>query len=501
MTDAIGIIDIECICKCVAHAILKHIHFSQGNSLIDDLAPDDTDIPQFSYQLGKDLDIDLEDIQYKQQLQETANATDYYNQQDIYMEQLPQPHHPSNMLSPQVLNSDLPTQTNTDLYNHHPIDYNYALVEMEEFLEKEGIREGDPTNLVSWYYDSLSLLQHSKPFLFPPPDLGVVESMGSMENTSSYLPSSISTTNVITKALDSQTMNIHTNTDKFHSYKPIIQHHSREEIPWEINAIEDDIQEDIIVEHIDKSLKSSVDKEEGKSSPIMLESYSESLKSCEGKSNGSAHKTSLDGTKESYYAIEDISKEGLIKFLRDAMQVFNDKYSIAKEMMEDQVELIAPDHSLVYQYCRYVVIASKMEKEIPIVALVYLERLLTRTGILINKNNWRRLLLVSLCLASKIWDDESLENEHFPKVMEDVTLKEINTFERVFLDLIGYDLVVKGAEYAKYYFILRTLAEQNNISMPLRPLSFDKIRNLEESGLKYELKMKDKGIDSFRKTM
>ena len=120
-----------------------------------------------------------------------------------------------------------------------------------------------------------------------------------------------------------------------------------------------------------------------------------------------------------------------------------------------------------FDYCKYVMIASKMEKEIPILALVYLERLLERTGILMNNLNWRRLVLISLCLSSKIWDDDSLENEHFPKVMADVTLKEISTFERVFLDLIGYDLNIRGAEYAKYYFILRTLAENHNIRLPI----------------------------------
>ena len=117
-----------------------------------------------------------------------------------------------------------------------------------------------------------------------------------------------------------------------------------------------------------------------------------------------------------------------------------------------------PTFDLLYSYARYVIVASKMEKEIPIIALVYLERLLERTGILMNNLNWRRLTLVTLCLASKIWDDDSLENEHFPKVMKDVTLKEINTFERVLLDLLGYDLVVWGAEYAKYFFVLWSLA-------------------------------------------
>lgn len=140
------------------------------------------------------------------------------------------------------------------------------------------------------------------------------------------------------------------------------------------------------------------------------------------------------------------------------MIVFNERYDVHDGKLEDSVELIPPTYELLYSYAWYVVIASKMEKEIPIIALVYLERLLEWTGILMNNLNWRWLTLVTLCLASKIWDDDSLENEHFPKVMKDVTLREINTFERVLLDLIGYDLVVRGAEYAKYFFILRSLA-------------------------------------------
>ena len=65
----------------------------------------------------------------------------------------------------------------------------------------------------------------------------------------------------------------------------------------------------------------------------------------------------------------------------------------------------------------------------PVICLVYLERLILSTGMLLNKWNWKRLVLICLCLASKIWDDDSLENVHFPKVMSDVTLFEISKLE------------------------------------------------------------------------
>lgn len=100
-----------------------------------------------------------------------------------------------------------------------------------------------------------------------------------------------------------------------------------------------------------------------------------------------------------------------------------------------------------------------MEKEIPILCLIYVERFLTKSGLLMNYANWKRLTLIALLLASKIWDDDSLENVHFPQVMTDITLKEISSLEKVFLNLIDFDLVIRGAEYAKYYFILKTFAK------------------------------------------
>ena len=110
-------------------------------------------------------------------------------------------------------------------------------------------------------------------------------------------------------------------------------------------------------------------------------------------------------------------------------------------------------------YCKYVVISCKMENEIPVIALIYIEKLLLNTGILLTKYNWQRITLICCCLASKVWDDDSLENCHFPKVMSDVTNYEINRLEQAFLEFIDYKLVIKGGEYAKYYFIMRTLAQ------------------------------------------
>lgn len=61
-----------------------------------------------------------------------------------------------------------------------------------------------------------------------------------------------------------------------------------------------------------------------------------------------------------------------------------------------------------------------------------------------------------------------------------------NELERQFLELLQFNINVPSSVYAKYYFDLRSLAEANNLSFPLEPLSRDKAQKLEvRSALKY----------------
>ena len=93
-----------------------------------------------------------------------------------------------------------------------------------------------------------------------------------------------------------------------------------------------------------------------------------------------------------------------------------DGTSYVSDQMEqyDEEFVDIPTLEELYYYCKYVIITGRMEKEIPILCLIYLERFFTMTGILMTGRNWKRLTLISLILASKIWDDDSLENVHFP---------------------------------------------------------------------------------------
>ncbi len=126
-----------------------------------------------------------------------------------------------------------------------------------------------------------------------------------------------------------------------------------------------------------------------------------------------------------------MTKQGVREALEFQMRIFDFQYDFELDELceESQIENAIPSLEEIYYYCKYIIITGRMEKEIPILCLIYLDRFTKKTGILINYSNWKRLTLISLILASKIWDDDSLENVHFPQVMSEITLKEISGLE------------------------------------------------------------------------
>ena len=208
---------------------------------------------------------------------------------------------------------------------------------------------------------------------------------------------------------------------------------------------------------------------------------------------------------ESIEIMNVTTKEGFSSYIETQMLKFHPNYDFDLEQMVDKdlwrssIFLVdtfvneRPTQEEIYYYAKYIVLWSRMEKEIPLIALAYIERLWTKVGILINHWNWRRIMLITLIMASKIWDDESLENVHFPRAMLDLSLKEINSLEKIFLDLISYDLIIKGSEHAKYYFILRTIGkefeEENGIQID--PIPFDEMKKLQRNSDRAEEVLKE----------
>ena len=58
--------------------------------------------------------------------------------------------------------------------------------------------------------------------------------------------------------------------------------------------------------------------------------------------------------------------------------------------------------------------------------------------------------------------------------------------------MIDFSLNIRGAEYAKYYFILKTLAANFNSMLPMGPIGIDEMSKLQNNTVKAESDLRDK---------
>ena len=86
--------------------------------------------------------------------------------------------------------------------------------------------------------------------------------------------------------------------------------------------------------------------------------------------------------------------------------------------------------------------------------------------IMLHRYNWQCLLLISLMVSQKIWDDVSLNNVDFPQVWKMVApngtamdVKDVNFMEREYLRIINFNVSVGPRLYSSVYFEVMAAAE------------------------------------------
>ncbi|XP_022665795.1 cyclin-Y-like protein 1 [Varroa jacobsoni] len=153
------------------------------------------------------------------------------------------------------------------------------------------------------------------------------------------------------------------------------------------------------------------------------------------------------------------------------------RYPLTKE--ESCTLRAEPDHRTIYRFMRSLFNAALLSAECAIVTLVYLERLLTYAETDMVPVSWRRMLLGAILLASKVWDDQAVWNVDYCLILKETRVEDMNNLERRLLELIDFNINVPSSVYAKYYFELRSLAEQNGLAFPAEPLSRSRAQRLE----------------------
>ncbi len=97
--------------------------------------------------------------------------------------------------------------------------------------------------------------------------------------------------------------------------------------------------------------------------------------------------------------------------------------------------------------------------------------------------NWRPLVLISLMIAQKMWDDKYLSNADFSYIYPFFDTKQVNSLEMKFLELIQYNTHIKFSIYTKYYLELKSLVPEE---FPLKPMDAFTSQKLEQQSQKME---------------
>ena len=167
---------------------------------------------------------------------------------------------------------------------------------------------------------------------------------------------------------------------------------------------------------------------------------------------------------ESSYIIEAKTIQDFKLFLLSKLEVFDEDFIYLSNSIPAKRLMQPPDPQMIFEFCANIMLLTKMEKETIIVALIYIERLIFNTGLLMTSRNWRKLIFTALVISSKIWDDDSLENIHFSQIFTHLKIGEINLLERNFLELINYKVFVKFSEFMEYYFSVKNMCLKYNFN-------------------------------------
>lgn len=128
--------------------------------------------------------------------------------------------------------------------------------------------------------------------------------------------------------------------------------------------------------------------------------------------------------------------------------------------------------------------------------LAYIDRIISFTDITLDHTNWRRVILSTLILASKVWEDQAVWNVDFCSVFPKVTAQDLGNLEKVLLRLLEFNVTLQASTYTKYYFELRAFAERDSKYFPLEPLDKEGAKRLESRSATEEEKARSEEISN-----
>ena len=326
-------IDLKLMCKCLSYAIKRHIVFSQGCTLIQELGE-----KVFKYQDNKMLDFSIHNEENKvkknsNQEHEDLKETNLFTKKENAnkLKELFEESFEFSINKKEIDNKTMHKNIDTEL--------SYTESQLEDFF-KSNIYKFNHINKIE------SLLEKNKQ---------------SIRNYYYNINNNMKNDNVIIVSSYNDLINV-LNNNSFNNRKS-----------YETEA----------KGHFDNS-------------NILCNPNFELKKNKEA--NELKYSLESQVVEQKYSQLDENYKE----YIKNKIVIFNENYDFDLDTFIPIKDIPDPDQKEICKFCKCVIRICKMEKEIPIICLIYIEKIMSKTGILINSLNWRRFTFVTLILASKV---------------------------------------------------------------------------------------------------
>jgi len=168
------------------------------------------------------------------------------------------------------------------------------------------------------------------------------------------------------------------------------------------------------------------------------------------------------------------------KFPKRRIAIFDEPAAVAGSASGGAPKALVPLPGVdaVTQFVDIVVSAGELAPQSIIMAVAYIDRVALKLEL--YGGNWRRVVLSSLILGCKVWEEHPVYNTDFGDVLPTgVSGPLLGKMEKQLLQLMKFSVGLTGQEYAKYYFALRDLSPLAE-SLSAQPLTDEQLSKLEK---------------------
>ena len=183
--------------------------------------------------------------------------------------------------------------------------------------------------------------------------------------------------------------------------------------------------------------------------------------------------------------------EGKVISPNSELYYFSEEKYIAESPQSFEEERIAllrktPSRDEISGFIEAIYDLAQFSPECCVICLVYINRINALTDMPLLPTTWRPLVIISLMIAQKMYDDKYLSNADFQYIYPFFDSNQFNMLEVKFVDLIQYNTHIKLSIYTKYYLELKSLSPDD---FPLEPMNVYQLTTLEKKSSSMEEKL------------